>query len=280
MLRSVCGGFLVAAAAGLLAGVVIQFLGRGLRLSAWRTWIGAGVAALLVGLVVGDFSVHGAGDWWARHPTAGAAATGVLLLALTVLVVEAAVERVLRASEARRWRSAATVAATSVLHDAVDPIIRIQEILWSVSEVGRIRGRDSGHSPPNEVVQLQRMIPAVRGTLQQTVLVAAPVLTATDELHRLYNEAVAAVEAAGDLDSAILEWRRAWYGTSDIFETETVSDEEWQQQHPEVTEAWRAVMELWAGALSHLRAFEREAMRSLDVEPPLIRPWDPRPKGG
>ena len=58
---------------------------------------------MLVAVVGSEYAVSGGGGWWAEHPSTGAAVTGLLLLALTVLVIETALARSLAAAEERRW---------------------------------------------------------------------------------------------------------------------------------------------------------------------------------
>jgi hypothetical protein len=274
----VSAGILVAAAAALLAGVGMIVTGRLLALGAWRTWIGAVAGAVLAGLVVADFVVSGAGTWWAEHPNAAATATGLLLLALTVLVVEAAVERVLRASEAQRWRAAAAVAATAVLNNAVNPLQRLASELDGISNLGRVRKRSGNEWPPHSVVSLRSGAPRTRAELERAVLAAAPVLTATDDLHRLYDRALAAVEAAAAIDEAVMDWWRALQGTgTEGVESPEVSDEVWRQQCPDGVDAWRHVRQLWTMVLSQMGLFEREAVEGLSVDAPSLSPWQAEP---
>jgi hypothetical protein len=112
-------------------GSVLAMIGWKLQLGRFRTLAGAVFGGLLGGLVVGDFTVPDAGNWWADHPSAAATATGVLLLALTVLIVEAVVERVLRAAEDRRWQGAARLAVEGLLGEYA-PVLTATERLHGV----------------------------------------------------------------------------------------------------------------------------------------------------
>jgi hypothetical protein len=296
MLAGMFGGVLEATAIGLLAGVSVLCLGQQLTLGPWRTGTGAVAFAILTALVVADFSVDGAGAWWAAHPTAEAAAAGLLLLALTVLVVEAAVNRALIKSEARRWRPAAAFAASAVLDRAIEPLRGVEGDLSSVSAVGRLKTAIRGEWPPSAVNTLRTRIPLRRAELQRAVLEAAAVLTATDELHGLYDELLTAITTLTDLDEAI----REWYGTGanegafrnefppdDAWQTgealdhgyknQRPSDDEWELQFPETGAAWRVVMGVWASALSHVLAFECNATDTLGITPTADSPWQTAP---
>lgn len=126
---------------------VVAVLAMG-TLIALALWLGLGrlrtvtVAlggGLLAALVSSEFSVNGAGDWWQRHPSTGATVTGILLLALTVLVVEIAVKRTLTAAEEKRWRPAGQVAASQTLARLAAPIRDFQdEIVWLMGEASSL----------------------------------------------------------------------------------------------------------------------------------------------
>ena len=274
MLADMSGGVLVVVGTGLITGILLLLLGQRLTLGAWRTWVGAGAAGLLASLVAGDLAISGAARWWAAHPTVEAAATGLLLLALTVLVVEAVVQRALAASETRRWRPAASIAAAALLDNAVAPMQRTHDDLDAISDIGRIKRMRSDEWPPSAVSTLLSRVPRWRAELNRVVLGAAPVLTATDDFHRMYDHVLAAVEAVGDLEPAIEDWYRTGVD-EEAFRTQAITDEEWQRQFSETEQAWRSVLKVWATALEHLRGFEREAVRDLAVSPPAVRPWEP-----
>jgi hypothetical protein len=291
MLAGMFGGVWEATGIGLLAGVCVLYLGQQLTLGPWRTGTGAVAFAILTALVVADFSVDGAGAWWAVHPTAEAAAAGLLLLALTVLVVEAVIDRALASNEARRWRAAAAFAASAVLEAAIEPLRRVESDLGSVSAVGRLHVPPRGEWPPYAVVSLLRLIPQHRSGFQRAVLEAAPVLTATDELHRLYDDLLAAITTLTDLDTAIREWYRiganedafseivpddALQTSEALYEryrNPTPPDDDWKRHYPGTGTAWRSVMGVWATALSHVLAFERNAADSIGVTPTSDAPW-------
>src|SRR4051794_22631454 len=174
--------------AGVLVGPTVGLLAAGrLGIRPGRA-VFAGVAAgALVWLLVSELTWPAVRGFWQRHPSWNAVMTGVALLALTVLLVERAIEQDLARERNRRWRPAARAACEAVLVAVAEPI-RVQRayIFRRASELDGYRSEGSwSHQEP-------RSAPAVR----QAVLAVAPVMTATEQLHGLYTLALTALQAA------------------------------------------------------------------------------------
>ena len=90
-----------AVAIGCLAFVVVVWLARRGGLRAHEAKLGGAFAGVLVALAAGDLFIDDLRDWWADRPMLSATVGGALLLGLTVLLVDAIVERS-RAREVRR----------------------------------------------------------------------------------------------------------------------------------------------------------------------------------
>ena len=187
---------LLSAAAGL---EITRRLGGG----ALRAATAAVAGGVLVGLLVAEVTVDGAGRWWAEHPVIAATFTGVLLLALTVLLVEAVIERVLKAAEDRCWHSAAQVAACGVLEGMAEPIRNFQdEIVWVMGEGVQKLMNPSPREDPTERAR------EFAAEMRAVVLGAAPVLTATERLHGIYAHALRVAQLATEVALEVSAWRR------------------------------------------------------------------------
>lgn len=110
---------LVAVAVAVFAAATTLAAGS-LDLSPWRAAMAVVAAAALAGLAASEAVSPELQSWWGRHTLAPALATSIPLLALTALVVEAALERTLAAAEERRWQLAARVACEALLVQAAD----------------------------------------------------------------------------------------------------------------------------------------------------------------
>jgi hypothetical protein len=186
---------LVALAVGVCAAATAKAAGS-LDLSAWRAATAVASAAALAGLVASESASPELQSWWGRHPLAAALATSIPLLALTALVVEAALQRALAAAEERRWRPAARVACEALLVRAADAT-RPQRNFIALMSTQLERARvDSLPTPP----------PPLGPALRRAVLEAAPVLTATERLHSIYRLALEAAAAARDVDLFLADW--------------------------------------------------------------------------
>ena len=264
----VASGLLVAVAVRVLVGGLVRFIELRAGLTGWRVPVGAVLSAMLAGTVAADFSVPGAGEWWSVHPNAAASATGLLLLAVTVLVVEAVLERVLRASEARRWRTAAAEAVGAVLDAAAGD---------KGTEFSRLRPPGqwiSGPPDPSEAEDLRANLREAHERLRRGVLDVAPVLTATDELHELYDLAVGAAAAIAELRAALSAWLETHETLSEeIRSVDRFDEEDFAQRFPELRDKWTHVKVEWNKLVSHLEALEREAERDLGVEPRPRAGW-------
>ena len=90
----------IAIAAGVAAFVAMRRLAYGLQLRNTEAFLGAAFTGVLVSLAVGDLLIKDLRGWWTERPMLAAAIAGSLLLGLTVLLVDRAVER----SRSRQWR--------------------------------------------------------------------------------------------------------------------------------------------------------------------------------
>ena len=191
---------------GILA-VVVVVVGAIAWLAA-VTWLHAGssraagaalAAGTIAGLLAAELTVQDIRRWWAARPLTAAAVTGVLLLALTLLVVEAVVDKLLLRAEQRRWRPAARAAAEALMSGASRAMSEFQRTaLWSDTiAVDSFEGVSFGFD-----ARVERLA----SRLTRTVLDVAAVLTATIELHALYDHALNAAEAARDLPRIAEEW--------------------------------------------------------------------------
>jgi hypothetical protein len=243
----------------IVCGAGLRYLGNAAGAGRKRTIAGALAGGVLVGLVVADFTIDGAGDWWARHPTASATITGLLLLALTVLVIEAALERVLRAAEEQRWQAAGRTAASALLEALPRPIHTFQlDGLWPLTSA--VERNDGANVPMDTAVHARTLADAIRSA----VLDAAPVLTATDSLHQIYGEALNAAEASTELAFSIEEWELTH--RQDVGLPTAASESArlaW----------WTIVVGPWDTLLASLVAFQSRAEAQLSVEPLEDDPW-------
>jgi hypothetical protein len=197
---------LIPVAAALAVAGALTWLARRLALGRWRTVTAALAGGALAGLIAVELTSPCVGRWFADHPGTGAALTGVLLLALTVLVVEAAVEHSLRAAEERRWKQAGHIACRAII-DAAGRAIKAfnEDVLWPMT-VWLARTE-----PGTDVLQDARIperAARVSEEIRTAVLAAAPVLTATEHLHSLYTIATPILTDAADLAADVETWAR------------------------------------------------------------------------
>ena len=92
-------GAVLAAVAGLACFVLVTRYANGLRLGEDRAIAGGLFSGSLVALGLAHVIVDGLGPWWADHPMLAAGVSGALLLGLTVLLIDALVDR----NRARQW---------------------------------------------------------------------------------------------------------------------------------------------------------------------------------
>jgi hypothetical protein len=211
---------------------------------------GAAVAGAVGALVASEFLIDGAGAWWADHPIGAAVLTGALLLALTVLVVEAVVERVLSSTELQRWAPAGRAAAEAVVTSIAAPYDVVQRrVIWPMTfavenffTLGAPEDDDETQDP--DVAARELLVEA-----RTAVLAVAPVFGATDRLHEIYAHSTGAVSAAGDLVVAIQHWRNVHGVVAPPLGASGAARAEW----------WSSVMSTWDSMTKHVLAFERLA---------------------
>src|SRR5687768_10539144 len=90
-----------AVAVGFIAFVIVGVLASRGGLRHHEAMLGGGFAGILVALAMGDLLIDDLREWWTRRPMLSATVGGALLLGLTVLFIDAIVERT-RAREVRR----------------------------------------------------------------------------------------------------------------------------------------------------------------------------------
>jgi hypothetical protein len=139
----------------------------------------------------------------------------VLVLAGTLLVVEALIERRIQEAESRRWLPVASAAATILLAEIAEPLHRLQrEVIWPGTEFAERFERRGRYASPDVT---EECVAAIR----QAVLAAAPGLTGTDRIHDVFQHALAGMESGELLVWAHREWDResepdlglAWAGS-------------------------------------------------------------------
>lgn len=250
----------------LVAAAALTALGRWLALGRLRTLIAALAGGALVALSAAEFMVSGSGDWWQRHPSTGAVVTGLLLLALTVLVVEAAVQRALKAAEEKRWRPAGQVAANQLLAGIAAPIRDFQDqIIWVMGERVENAMRSSPGEEPGERARL------FAEQVSDVVLRAAPVLSATEQLHAVYAHALKVAQIASELSLTIPEWEREH---ADNISVPTVASESARLAW------WAGVGVPWQRLVEAAKAFEEDAWGQLGAfveDQPWSPPWREQP---
>jgi hypothetical protein len=224
-----------------------------------RQMANAAVAALAA-LMASELIVPGVGDWWAEHPSTGAFVSGALLTVVVLLIVEAAVKRALDEAAEKRWRSAGQAAAGAVL-DAVALAMRAQQhAIWAHSAFV--------HDPKaNTAVDMGDASRRFAASVSGPVLAAAPVLTATESLHAMYDQALAASRAAAEYEAIVqaMAWVRLPHDPSadpDGFGLDAA--ELW----------WDAVAGPWMMLREHMRAFAGLADRKIGVR---VSGWDFEP---
>jgi hypothetical protein len=206
-------------------------------------------AATLAGLVATELTIQSVRNWWAERPLTSATVTGVLLLALAVLVLEAVVNGILTRTEQRRWRSAAKAAAAILMSGVSTAMSEFQQTtLWSATVAV-----DSFEEIDPEV---QAEAARLGSTLTRSVLDVAGILTATVELEALYEHAAVAAGAARDLPEAIRVWIHSDAANLLLptFESESAR-----------LAWWSGVVRTWDRVVEEMSAFQAMAERELGL---------------
>lgn len=197
---------LIPVAAALAVAGAFTWLARRLTLGRWRAVTAALAGGALAGLIAVELTSPGVGKWFADHPGTGAVLTGVLLLALTVLVVEAAVEHSLQAAEERRWKQAGHIACRAIIDAAGRAINEFNEgALWPMT-VWLARTEPDTDMPAD--ARIPDRAARVSEEIRTAILAAAPVLTATERLHSLYSTATLMLTDAADVAAEVETWAR------------------------------------------------------------------------
>ena len=233
-----------------------------LKASRWRTVAAAVTGGLLAATVSSEVVFESVGTWWADHPSTGAIVTGALLATITLLVVEAVVQRALDRAAARRWRLAAGAAAGAVL-DAVAGAMRAQlHAVWAQSEFAM--------DPANKTaVDMREAVSGFASAISVPVIAAAPVLTATERLHEIYEHALRAARAAAEYEAIVDAF--AWqYLPQDPDADPHELSEEGQSLW------WDAVAGPWQTLRAEMQAFARAARQELGATASAweFEPWN------
>lgn len=281
---------LVAVAAGAASALIVVALGRFFRLGFWRVVIGAVCLALLVGLGVADLLVGGFGKWWAERPLAAAGLSGLLFLAITVLVVEALIEHV----DARRLTPAGRAAVEGVLDAAgldSGPLKPLQRILTNMKDADHPAGlKEPVDLSPGYLIDPQVMDAIeVDAQIGRVVAESAAVLTATGHLIGLYDRALTAADAVHCVAQRLEAYRNFvlehWeeHGREDMS-----SGPGWHEKVRALgaDDRWASVLDAWPQVVSAFDDLEREAHERVTIalysNPVWRRPLGPvdQPKPG
>jgi hypothetical protein len=232
-----------------------------LKLSHGRAAAAIAAATLLVGVVASELAIDSVSDWWADHPSTGAVLTGVLLATLTVLVVEAAIARQLDDAAEKRWRSAGQAVAGALLDAAAGSIREQQYAIWKHSEWVM---EPQGHT----AVDMHAVTGFAAG-LSGPVIAAAPILTATDKLHAIYEHALAATRAAAEYEANVQAFAQVYLPARPDADPHELSDDG-------VELWWLAIAGPWTELREHMQAFSREAHSQLAARPSAwdLEPWN------
>lgn len=255
-----------------LAGAGAWAAGAALRMGPRRRTGAVISAALFAAAISSEIAVDAVGNFWATHPASAAALIGVLLLALTALVVEAAAERLIERAQEARWRSAGKAACEAVLvataraHEHVS-----SAVIWNIPlalmhapgrpgmELTRVSHR------PEQIPDMTSYLDAMRAP----ILTVAPVLTATPSLHAVYGHALSALQATADLVGQFEDWKKD-YGHY-VNAPASVSDGARMA-------FWGAVVPFYDTVGLHLHAFHVHARKTVGADlydahdPPWRRP--------
>jgi hypothetical protein len=238
--------FAVAIVAGLAAGFAAA---AWLQADRTRVLVAAFATAILAGLVAGEIASAGVRSWWSERPLAASTTSGLLLLVLAVLVVEAVVRAILIRSERQTWRSAGAAAAANLMSRASAAMSEFQRTtLWPATvKVDAFEG-----APP----EIDAEAEALGATLTRAVLDVTGMLTANPELGDLYAHAVIAASAARDLPEAMADWMNSH---ADNLSLPTLESESARLSW------WSGVMQTWSLIADEMSAFQTMAERDLEL---------------
>jgi hypothetical protein len=153
-------------------------------LQSWQWVTGAALGGCLAGLAAADLLIDGAGPYWADHPMLAAGLGAVLLLGLTIVVIDAAIER----GNTLRRREAAKTPVKRVLERADEAHCTLESALRGDSSDAAVV-REAGEALNAAVIAARTM---------------TPLLLSSQELLTIYDNAEA---FAHDADEVVLRCR-------------------------------------------------------------------------
>jgi hypothetical protein len=237
------------------AAAIVAGWGAGAAAAAWlkvdrtRVLVAACATATLAGLIAGELASAGVRAWWSERPLAASTTTGLLLLGLAVLVVEAVVKAILIRAEQQTWRSAGAAAAANLMSRVSTAMSEFQRTtLWSAT-VAVDSFEDVSPEIDSEAAQLG-------STLTRAVLDVTGMLTTNAELGALYEHAVIAASAARDMPETIGDWMNSH---ADNLSLPTLESESARLSW------WSGVMRTWDLIVEQMTAFQMMAERDLEL---------------
>lgn len=250
-------------AVSVVVGVVGVLIGTmKLRAGPARTIAAAVTGGLLAGIVSSELAIESIGTWWADHPSTGAIVTGVLLATLTLLVVEAAVQHALDRAEDRRWKEAAGAAAGAVLDAVAGPMRTQLRAIYTQSDFVMDRATKSA-------VDMGAAVAGFASSISVPVIAAAPVLTATERLHEIYEHALRAARAAAEYEAIVEAFAWGYLPqdpNADPHELSQDGKDHW----------WLAVADPWQTLRLEMKAFADAARGELNARASAwdFEPWE------
>ena len=246
------------------------------RFRPWATGIGAACIGLLIGLSVADLVIGGLGQWWANRPVAAATVTGLLLLAVTVLVVQSLLENL----EMRRFAPGGRAAVREILDMADgkgDPdqvLAGVYGTLAAARAAGEPPGESfpyeygSGHSEKGAYESFEMIVLRAQNAhelIKRAITEQAPVLTATETLNDLYNVALNSANDVGDLAKQLETYNSMMSEEADAArEDDPDRDYDlWRPKGPAVRRCWFSVIGAWNNVVVGLYKLEECASREI-----------------
>jgi hypothetical protein len=246
------------------AAAIVAGWGAGRSAAAWlqadrtRVLVAACATAILAGLIAGELASAGVRAWWSERPLAASTTSGLLLLVLAVLVVEAVVKAILIRAERQTWRSAGAAAAANLMSRVSAAMSEFQRTTLWPATVAIDSFEEVSLEIDSEAAQLG-------STLTRAVLDVTGMLTANAELGDLYARAVIAASAARDLPEAITEWMNSHATNLSLPTLESESARlSW----------WSGVMRTWDLIVDEMSTFQTMAQRDLELLSDATYAWE------
>ena len=261
--------------------------------------------AALAAMSVADLVYPDLAEWWEKHPMTATGVAGLLLLAATVLLVEAVAQRL----EDRRWRVPATVLTRDIMKNADWLTTAIDRDLAAIRKAGeRPENLLAVPEPTSDHWRLRRTpFEVFAGDLHQGwdalrgwTTSGTAVLTATDEIHRIYEALVLINDKLGEVierlgpfyvylemarnrqeaELAELDPEHRRYleeRASEAPSSPPLDDGYWSEQWTHIVSGCNAVVD----AIERLRTLRLEVLDAREEEPSDTLPLDhshiPRP---